>query len=372
MVMPTEEADATPSSGGMADREPSSGLEEHTPRRASQLHACRQSALNLAQPDTPQHTCNKSTLARRMEESKALRLKLNRGEHVARDGPRKKSIWFPRLEDQSEDSDSSISESGVGLEPAVSDRPKSRKAVSGGRVEAKAASLRLSSARLSKRPSQKAQGVKCPRHMWLFDGNREPANPLRVNINDIGVSEDQGIGQADPEITKAAATVGLGYVDPALVGGGKTIEQIFFAEMNDMTTTKVINSSTRVEAAIHCFAGARHDAILRGKILRLLHNDLSTDDEDSGVCTFSQEHLEELSRIFPLKVGSSSTSPAIPHDGHEDKPQVGRSLAPTSAAKSRQSSRAPTTQQALRRKFRQLTGQPVRLPETSAQWLSHA
>jgi len=372
MVIPPDEDDTTPSSSGMAGREPSSGLEEHAPRRASQLHARRQSALNLAQPDAPQHTCNKSTLARRMEESKALRLKLNRGEHVARDGPRKKSLWFPRLEEQSEDSDSSLSESSVRLEPALSDGPKARKAVSGGRVEAKAASLRLSSARLSKRPGQKAQGVTCPRHMWLFDGDGEPANPSRVNINDIVELEDHGIGQADPEITKAAATVGLGYVDPALVGGGKTIEQIFFAEMKDMTTTKVISSSKRVEAAIHCFAGARRDAILRGKILRLLHNDLSTDDEDGGVCMFSQEHLEELSRIFPPKVGSSSTSLAIPHDGHEDKPQFDRSLAPTAAAKSRQSSRAPTTQQALRRKFRELTCRPVRLPETSAQWPSHA
>jgi len=140
-----------------------------------------------------------------------------------------------------------------------------------------------------------------------------------------------------------------------------SFEKVFFTRLQEMDDAKQMSKRQLIDAAIAEHAGARQCAILRGRVLRLLHNGLPLDGVQRGAHQLSQEDLHKLSFHLPQLPAPGTPSAA------EDEAAFAMPPAKKREKEQREAmlcdgippmrSLLPSQQKAMRRKYMQLTGQ---------------
>lgn len=135
-------------------------------------------------------------------------------------------------------------------------------------------------------------------------------------------------------------------------------EQIFHTRLEEIIDTQPSSKLQQIDAAINEHADKKQQAILKGRVLRLLHNGLPLDGTPRGANQLSQEDLHEL--IFhlpqlqpPISIGNTEAAVSIrePRQKHRDAMLCG-GVPPMRTL-------PPAHEKAMRRKYMQLTGQQL-------------
>jgi len=136
--------------------------------------------------------------------------------------------------------------------------------------------------------------------------------------------------------------------------GGKTIEQIFYAKMNELVSKRPLSKVERIEAAISMHNDARQRALARGKVLRAMRTGMPI------ILTEGDDTLEDLQDwLMP------DDSPTSSQGG--DTPDEAEDAATGALAVMDGLATAGVPEEALRSKFRQLVGfQKRQCPAKSA------
>jgi hypothetical protein len=130
----------------------------------------------------------------------------------------------------------------------------------------------------------------------------------------------------------------------------QTMQQLFFKKMNDFSNQATIQTKAEhMDAAIADHADARQKAILKGRVLRMLHSDVQT--------SLSRKDLHELELQLPRLPQCSDNSTRadmLSHTGHAARKELA-----TKAAPGMPPHRSMTKAAAylLHRKCRELVGQ---------------